>query len=1341
MTTGDDGKTFYGNVFGGGSGYYPYTSGKWLEKAGWVEGNTLVEIKGGHILTNAYGGNEMTNVGNGLTAGKGKCEIQMTGGTIGVPRTLAQIKAHPVTGYLFGAGKGDQRTLFNTSTNVKETVVSVTGGTIYGSVLGGGEDGHVLGDVKMTIGQASGKTTKIGTFGTSSYDGNVFGGGRGFKGDALTAGNVGGSVDLDITGGTILGSVYGGGRMASVGYGLYAVGDSNYGKMRDDDKDDAGTATTYFETTGLNKMGRGHIDVSISGGTIGNDNEYDYIAPGVTGSDLTAAKAKMPDTEHGSNNRLKHTIGGNVYGGGMGRHTALDGSVPSHWTELGNAKSTKLTITGGTIKSNVYGGGELGAVKGYHTTGGKNYGTEISIASGAVIGTEIDDESDVTRYTFGSVYGGGYGTEAEVPDISDISPSNATSKKMEVENLGAFVASDTYINMTGGHVRASVYGGGDLAAVGGSSNVNISGGEIGKGNEVYGADYSKPYYVKYGGATMGNVYGGGNGSKRHPIVGAVQTNTNVNISASDGVPEGQPFIYHNVYGGGALASVGKFHPCGSETSDSDPTNPYAPVNFIPLGVPYGWTHPDGTVSDVDGIARVTITGGTIGISGHDNGMVNGSSRGDVDNLASAYVGGVLTQKDPYDRLAWVNKTYVTIGTSGSSTGPRIKGSVYGGGENGHNNNNATVNIYSGTIGILESELYGEVFLENRGNVYGAGCGTDTYTGADGKQHYNAWSGAVCGSTTVNISGGHVVHNVYGGGSMGSVGTLFNDYTLPAFRHTDPKSGFALSWPYVFTYKPTSGSTTISITGGRIGTTGKDNGDVYGGARGKAGETLEMAHLGSVRTTSVTVEYPTTADPATFKDDNSVPCIAGSLYGGGEDGIVYENTSVTLTKGLVGHAIYGGGKGKGTFQQKLVKFGSVKDPVTGEYSDADKYDADAYSLTAGKVFGNTSVSMTGGYVVRNIYGGGNMASVGKGNYAGGSDDFYPAGYGETLNGNTTAADKTLWDSGNANSTAFLGSGITTVSVTGGTVGTANGEKDDLPTGNIYGGCRGEAAAEIMDVEINPTFFMGYVNETNVTIGTNGQASTGAGEVGNAPRIYGSVYGGGQDGHVRRETKVTVYSGEIGNAYTSANQTLVGTSDRDNLQWLHRGNVYGGGSGIGLYEFDYDRLGTYTDANGNGKYDEGETVGTYTYSYGGQSVTVKDIDHSSSAGSVNNSSTVDIKGGIIHRNVYGGGSLASVAPPTAYEGNCPASTGTKGMVSVNTVNISGTIGTQTDYDQTYGGEVYGGSRGGKNLDPAMFAVSIWTKVNIKMGAHVMGNVFGGGDAGKVLKDTKVVVGDQQ
>ena len=75
---------------------------------------------------------------------------------------------------------------------------------------------------------------------------------------------------------------------------------------------------------------------------------------------------------------------------------------------------------------------------------------------------------------------------------------------------------------------------------------------------------------------------------------------------------------------------------------------------------------------------------------------------------------------------------------------------------------------------------------------------------------------------------------------------------------------------------------------------------------------------------------------------------------------------------------------------------------------------------------------------------------------------------------------------------------------------------------------------------------------------------------------------------------------------------------------------------------------------------------------------------------------------------------------------------------------TIGTPFDttkgwsYDKTYGGEVYGACRGLSTLNPEQFSTSIWTQVNIKDKATIMGNVYGGGDNGIVKKDTDVKIG---
>jgi hypothetical protein len=373
---------------------------------------------------------------------------------------------------------------------------------------------------------------------------------------------------------------------------------------------------------------------------------------------------------------------------------------------------------------------------------------------------------------------------------------------------------------------------------------------------------------------------------------------------------------------------------------------------------------------------------------------------------------------------------------------------------------------------------------------------------------------------------------------------------------------------------------------------------------------------------------------------------------------------------------------------------------------------------------------------------------------------------------------LWNNKNDWSKAFLSSGKTTVNVISGTVGfidesnPENSMKNQLPYGNVIGGSAGEAAPNIAEdprYEYSPAFFSGYVNETDVTIGgyrcktAYTDASSKSHAVGDlmtakdfegvavgdtakwevvGPTIYASVYGGGQDGHVRRDTKVTVLGGEIGKPYNAANISLLKTDNLDDPQWLHRGNIYGGGSGITKYKYDFD---------GDGKTDKND--GSLTY----DGKPVKEEDYSNSSGSVTRFSEVNILGGIIHRNVYGGGSMGPVGAPNMGQTYVPYQKGDElvnaehsiGKQSQNTINIGGgkrvaIIGTPYDstkgwtYNKLYGGEVYGACRGLSTLDSKEFSTSIWTKVNIFDKATIMGNVYGGGDNGMVKKDSEVIIG---
>jgi hypothetical protein len=126
-------------------------------------------------------------------------------------------------------------------------------------------------------------------------------------------------------------------------------------------------------------------------------------------------------------------------------------------------------------------------------------------------------------------------------------------------------------------------------------------------------------------------------------------------------------------------------------------------------------------------------------------------------------------------------------------------------------------------------------------------------------------------------------------------------------------------------------------------------------------------------------------------------------------------------------------------------------------------------------------------------------------------------------------------------------------------------------------------------------------------------------------------------------------------------------------------------------------------------------------------------------------VDIKGGTVHRNVYGGGSLGSVGAPNLgqtydpYKKGDPTDGHGPGRQSLNLVNIRGQIGTAVSSRAHYGGDVFGAGRGNPSLNVEQFGTSIWTRVNVLNGATIFGNVFGGGDAGAVKQDAEVVVGD--
>ena len=609
-----------------------------------------------------------------------------------------------------------------------------------------------------------------------------------------------------------------------------------------------------------------------------------------------------------------------------------------------------------------------------------------------------------------------------------------------------------------------------MASVEGSTNVTVSGGTVG----VEG----------FGGDKMGNVYGGGSGDPDIVRCGKIFQNTNVTISGND------TRIWHNVYGGGAYGTVGDF-----DYVVNTQTGKVTDIN--------------GLLTTGTGVTRVTITGGTIGYDGRNNGMVFGSSRGDI---------AAPGERDDY--TAWVYNANVTIGTAATpasgtpdtegyvaatpASGPDIKGSVYGSGENGHTFNNTVVTVNGGKIGIDDSNDDGYSVTSNgktyegaaypyRGNVYGGGCGTDKYYSNHSLEnhsgegdYYNPLAGIVYGTSTVNINDGTVVRNVYGAGAMGSVGKT---------TWTTTTTGEGEEATTVTTATTAGGSTMVNINGGIIGTTGTvGDGNVFGAARGSKDivQADYINDLSSVSVTNVTVSGGT---------------VKGNVYGGGELGdvgtIVKKYDSVN--KNYIYTWMASGGSGANT---------DNNNDITGTNTNT----------------GICNVTITGGTIGSSTAGTGNVFGGGKGDantwWCEKAMAFATNVNVKEASGSTTVVNGTVYGGGEIGRVEDDSKVI---------IGTADGSDTPDIKGNVFGAGKGMATR-------------GYsaLVRGNSIVTVQGSAQVG-----------GNVFGGGEEASLGRFELV---KGLPKSPLTGGNATV---TIQDNATIGSEGtihNVYGAGQGV-------------------------------------------------------------------------------------------------------------------------------------------------------------------------------------
>ena len=431
-----------GSVFGG--------SDTW----GTINGSAIITMSGGNVY-DVYGGGfgEMTNMAAGtqVNVSGGTIRNNVYGGgalgTVSAGNTDVNISGGTMKN-VFGAGKGDSNTTpAKTAEVTGQTDVTVSGGTVD-NVYGGGEAGDVVATVGGSYGFESGTTgwTVSDLTGHSNFWADLNQTSNAHSGDHSICVNSNGK-NYDQNSYLISPQIDLGGSF------------SFYAKRWSTTKND--TFRVYLSTTG-------------------NSAASDFTIE-LTNGDVT------PGTSYALYNYDLSSYSGQGYVAIVYTAAANQGYLFVDDVTVKSIAST-VTINGGTVNEDVFGGGRLG----------KTYGNVIvNMFSGDVLG---------------NLYGGAFGKRNEV-----------------------FIAGTHTVNLTGGNIYTNLYGGSrnaddalvlstisggvisnETSAVSAVNRMNISGGHV--------------YYQVFAGGYFGHTYG-----SVYAFVGANAINDAPNASPTAGV--------------------------------------------------------------------------------------------------------------------------------------------------------------------------------------------------------------------------------------------------------------------------------------------------------------------------------------------------------------------------------------------------------------------------------------------------------------------------------------------------------------------------------------------------------------------------------------------------------------------------------------------------------------------------------------------------------------------------------------------------------------------------------------------------------------------------------------
>ena len=769
-------------------------------------------------------------------------------------------------------------------------------------------------------------------------------------------------------------------------------------------------------------------------------------------------------------------------------------------------------------------------------------------------------------------------------------------------------------------------------------------------------------------------------------------------------------------------------------------------NVAGNNVPSGSSH---DTSKNTGICNVTITGGTIGSATAGTGNVFGGGKGDANTW--------------WCEKAMAFATNVNVREASGST-TKVYGTVYGGGEIGRVEDDSKV--------IIGTEN-GEDTPEIVGSVFGAGKGLAT----------RGYSALVRGNSVLTVQGSaQVGGNVFGGGEEASLGRFYLDKGLPK----SPASGGSSEVTIQDNATIGSSGTGNHVYGAGQGVTPNYDKEHYKNFksmqlydnRPKDDKDVQGTYWdyyvdddGNEDRRFVWVYYKTEPEYQAFLNTLAIAShptvtiaenatVYGDVYGGGQRGITLGDVTVNITGGTVKQDVYGGGSladtNKGNWDDDryvaatVVAGASVAGlyTVTGNDTNGNPVyaptSADAtadgsttyyrkgtwaegkYTTTHETTY-KTNVTLTGGEIDRNVYGGG-LGQLAKAAVA-----EQPAQGTEGQEGYVPAVPAQAAVS--AVEAKVYGDVLVTLNGVKGTETTGEGES--ATTTNTYYDC------EVKGTIFGCNNFNGSpqsgvtVHVYNTFMKANGTVTTKPTKNTNTYEVEG-IYGGGN--------LASYYPDDVTTRATAKTNVIIDGCD---LTSIH--SVYGGGNAASVPETEVVVNGTWeigeVFAGGNGNtdvsYDGGETYKTNP----GANVGYRNYSGWNEDGNIVNASDADTKehreanyaygqgkahvtiyGGTVHK-VFGGsnkrGNVRVEARTTLIEGEeCEFNVG-EAYGGGNDAPMDGDAileaGCIPGLDIAYGGAA--------NAD-----VNGDVVLNITNGTY--GRVFGGNDQGGVIRGTITV-----